>query len=116
MVFLSDTTARRISRMTQQQSHHRRHGYTPRPCSLTLVAPTLRVRRISKKFFNLNMFWSGTLYRRINRWDRSWTLHTNPIYVDDLDSCNNNLTSSISTDSGCALDFDDLINGKVVGK
>ena len=81
-----------------------------RPSTLNLAAPTLRTRRITRKLLQRHAFWNGTLYRRLYRWDRGWCLYENPLYVDDVmeDCCNNNLTSSKSTDSGCALDFDEL--------
>lgn len=39
----------------------------------------LNVRRTRTRKFNLNMYWYGTLYRRINRWEKSWTFHHNPL-------------------------------------
>lgn len=121
MVLLTDATVGRINGSSYSAEQHVTSlgSYQSRPSTLNLAAPTFRARRITKKFLQRHMFWSGTFYRRLHRWDRGWCLYENPLYADDddddddvmQDCCNNNLTSSKSTDSGCALDFDDLCAG-----
>ena len=73
---------------------NRSGGHPQRPRTLAFSVPTtttttptssvLRQWRISRKFFNLNMFRNANLYRRLNRWERGWTLQTNPIPEDFL--------------------------------
>lgn len=39
-----------------------------------------------RRFFNLNRFWNngGAIYRRLQRWEKSWILEHNPVYFDDI--------------------------------
>ncbi len=61
--------------------------YSAATLPASLFRGTKRQRRILKRFLNLNMLWNGTLYRRLERWERSWTLHTNPLHDwDDPDA------------------------------
>ncbi|XP_069128888.1 amyloid beta precursor protein binding family B member 2-like [Argopecten irradians] len=73
--------------------------------------------------FNLNMYWYGSLYRRLNRWERTWSLHHNPIYDSENtylsfanpnyqfeDRMNSNMkkTSSEDRDPSIYDDVDDI--------
>lgn len=129
MVILSESTYRRLSKICQSDYKLSKRSNSPgskpfypsRPHSLALYAPKMRAHRLSKKFFNLNVWWSGAVYQRLQRWEQSFVLTHNPAYLGDawdadwLDDSRLGLTTSMSTDSGYGLELDDFLSpGKIL--
>lgn len=138
MVLFSEATSRRIRKLAREHatitSSHRRSMTSPAVLHarrLTSKLLNLHMQLCSGGASPTSSSSSSgrqQQQRKAGRWESAWCLYTNPIYVDDdvsdgvgdvlwyEDCCNNNncnyLTSSKSTDSGCALDFDELCNGK----